>query len=208
MRYNKRPSILWLIVLAVLLAGCNKKNGSAKSVNNSFYRQIDNSFPRKVVKPSGYVNQPLGAAVGYMLVDPVHGYLITNNYKKESIQLYDKGGDSLLFTTGRKGKGPGEFLSISQLSIGYNGALYVMDGTLYRVTKFKIEHGQLQYITSFLIKPPPGMHIMAIYVTKYGNFCVFDRYYNPKTSEQNYYFYRLDDTFTPVKQVLELPGTQ
>jgi dihydrofolate reductase len=188
------------------LQACNHNKNTSKSAEDPFYQQIDHSFPEIKTELIGYVNKAKGE-INHVIIDPTHDYLITANLDL-SIQLYSDGGDTLLSSIGRKGKGPGEFLAISQLYVGNDHALYVLDAKLKRITKFKIENQQLKYVTTFIIKPPAHMQIRAIYATKYGNFGVFHRIDNYKTHDGSFHLYRLDGYFDPVKQLLELPGDQ
>jgi hypothetical protein len=195
------------MALTLLLQACNnKKKDTAQGAGDPFYQQIDHSFLEMKTEPAGYVNKPFGAKYLRLVVTPVHSHLIAAN-RNESIYLYSAGGDTLLSKIGRKGKGPGEFLTISQLYIGDDHALYVLDGKLSRVTKFKIENKQMHYVTTFNIKPPTGMRVKDIYTTKYGNFGVF-QLNNYKTHEGSFNLYRLSSHFGPVKKLLNMPGDQ
>src|SRR5690625_2298782 len=150
---NSKPClILWVIVILTLFSqACNKKKDSSQNIRDPFYQQIDHSFPEMKTIPAGYVNKPFGAKYSQLIVAPIHGYLIAANTNDLSIQLFSKGGDTLLASFGRKGKGPGEFLAISQMYIGDNQVLYVLDRNLSRVMKLKIENKQLQYVTASTI---------------------------------------------------------
>lgn len=203
--WYKRLFHLWLIALSILLHSCNNGN-SAKNAENGFYQQIDNSFSNIKIEDKGYVKQAVGVVPNQLIFDSDHGYLIVASRANNSIMLYDGAGGTLLSATGREGKGPGEFNAISQLHIGYDHALYVLDSTLKRITKYKIENQQLQYVTIFT--PKANLNIRDIYVTKYGNFGVLHRIDDYKTWDESFHLYRLDNEFSPVKPLQELPGNQ
>lgn len=59
-------------------------------------------------------------------------YVATVN---NSIRIFDRKGNHIK-TIGTRGRGPGEFLSISGMTIGFNNELVVYDGRSRRITKF------------------------------------------------------------------------
>lgn len=207
MWYHKQSSILCLIALTILLQSCNKNVDSAKNVIDPFYAQIENSFPVMDIKQGAYIQQATGVFPIFTVVGHSNGFLIVAN-RNNSIQLFGEEGDTLLSTVGGEGRGPGEFLRISQIQVGYDGALYVLDTKLKRITKFKIANKQLQYKTTLTIKPEANIQVRDIYVTKYGNFGVFHRFDDYKTWDESYHLYRLNDKFVPVKHLIELPGNK
>src|SRR5690554_230258 len=98
MWHNKRCSILWVITLALPLQACNNNADTVKSVGDSFYRQIENSFTEMEANQAGYIEQPETVAFIHIAVDPSTGYLIAANREDHSIHLFTPAGDSLLDT--------------------------------------------------------------------------------------------------------------
>jgi hypothetical protein len=70
-----------------------------------------------------------------------YGNVIRYNNTEELLQIFDENG-GLVGSFGRKGRGPGEFVTVTALSV-YDGTLMVYDANLTRVSLFDIESREL-----------------------------------------------------------------
>jgi len=131
--------------------------------------------------------------------------ILTDSYSNEVFLVTTEG--DVIYKTGTKGKGPGEFESIAQLQKGPDGSLFIFDFFQKRLNEFQISHDKIKYITSFLIDIKENHNILNIYVTETGNYAVFNHTLDYRqTGEDINYLYLLDENFQPVKKILELPG--
>lgn len=202
-----RYSLLYLTWLALLVFSCESTSNSSAGMSDPFYNQIENIFDEMSLQSIGYLNQPVGTASNQIVVESKHNYIITSNRVDNTIHLYSNRGDSLLSKVGGKGRGPGEFLNISQIHVGYDQKLYVFDVSLMRISTFQIQDNSLVYKEIFTVAPE-NMKLRDIYVTEHGNFGVFHKIDNYQTKEESFHLYSLDRDFSPVKNLVEIPGNQ
>ena len=133
-------------------------------------------------------------------------HLIITDFNENQLLLLSLNGD-LIHKTGKYGKGPGEFESISQLYRGPDETLYVLDLLLRRINKYKVSNQNLEYLTTFIPEPEEHYYLMDVYATENGNYAVFNHVLDyQQTGENVNYLYLMDEDFQPVKKILELPG--
>ena len=204
-----RVSILTLIVLLILLSqvqSCGNKKTS-KTNEDPFTRGIKESFPELKIQSSGYIasseTEPFK-----ITVTSDSEYLIVADRASYTIQLIKQAGTEELSKVGGEGRGPGEFNTISQIHIGHDSALYVLDTLLKRITKFNIENDGLHYVTTFNLESAQDLRLRNVFVTKHGNFGVYLRIDNYQNRKESFHLYKLDTQFRPERHLLKMPGNE
>jgi len=208
MRTTNKISLVVLVVVLIQLLSCRSREDIPKDAGDPFYRFIENTFPEMETESAGFVNQPVEAESYQLAVILGRGHLLAADRVNQSILLFDREGTTLLSSIGREGKGPAEFNVISQLHIGGDNALYVLDILLRRITEIKIENNKLHYVTTYNIEPKQNISLRELYVTKHRKYGVFHRTDNYETMEESFHLYRMDGHFTPEKHLFELPGDE
>lgn len=188
------------------LQACENDN-EASSFIDPFVEEIQNTMREQQIvfqdTVSGSEAEPT-----WITVTPNNEYLIVADRRSYAIQLFNKTGTKALSKVGGEGRGPGEFISISDLHAGKDTAVYVVDLKLSRITKFDIKNRSLSYVTTYKVKPEQNLSLHEIYVTQHEKFGVFQRMDDYETWEQSYHLYRLDANFQPAEHLLEMPGNE
>lgn len=202
MKLCRTVSLLnFYLALLFLATNCAPENESGDPYIQELKGRLDNI-------PVEWYTHP-GTAQVY---EP--NFLVTTGECKEiivkdrsdlTLQLMDEQG-KVLSVAGGEGRGPGEFQSIISLHFGYDDRLYVIDSLSLRITIYEIENGELSQIESVSYENPPEHFLSSVYITEFGNFGVFNQSKGFFTPENQYLLYRLSDDFSPVEQLLEIPG--
>ncbi|TVR13302.1 MAG: 6-bladed beta-propeller [Balneolaceae bacterium] len=152
----------------------------------------------KVIEVSSVYNP--GQGIGWS-----NEYLIVADNARNSLVLLHIDGAEIS-STGRRGKGPGEFEVINQLHKGSDGFLYVLDRMQVRVSQFMIENDEIRYIHSFSPDTPDQKLLQEVYITESGFYALYNRTVNYATGENSYYLYRTDKQFNPKELLFEMDG--
>lgn len=208
MRYGLYTKGVYLLgFLLLILPSCHKEEQPIGISDDPFYSQIEATLPEMSNEYKGSLSIAANTEPFQIAMIPQLGQLVVADRTDNQIQLYDPEGQ-LLSEVGGRGRGPAEFENISQLHIGNDHALYVLDILMKRISRFEIRNSQLQYDTSFTPEPGGNISLRDIYVTEYGNFGVFHRTDDYETRRESFHLYRLDVNFHPVEHLLELPGDE
>ena len=204
-----RVPTLKLIVLLILLSqiqSCENKKTS-KTNEDPFVEGIKDSFPELTIESRDYIEssekEPFKVTV---TSDSTH--LVVADRASYVIQLFNQTGTEELSKVGGEGRGPAEFNTISQIHIGHNEALYVLDILLKRITKFHIKNNELRYVTTFNLESAQNLSLRNVFVTKHGNFGVYLRIDNYENRKESFHLYKLDTEFRPDRHLLEMSGNE
>jgi len=199
---------LVLVFMAIPLFSwsCSKKiDSSLENKGDEFVIQLKEIYPE--IKISQTVHPGSSALIMPKRLGVTdNGRLIVEDADKIIHLMSDEG--EILHTAGGEGSGPGEFQSITQLHIGFNDRLYLRDGKLFRINVYEIVNDELKFIRTIGYKNPASHYLTSIYVTEFGRFGLFnimDNFYSP---DNHYQLYRVDNNFSPLEQLLTLPGSQ
>mgnify|MGYP006429242607 CR=1 FL=1 len=208
------PKITLIYYVKKLLLVCSlfyiQACGSEKEASafiDPFVEEIKKTMPKQQIISQDTVSGS-EAEPTWITVTPDNEYLVVADRQTYAIQLFNKTGTKEFSKVGGKGRGPGEFISISDLHAGQDMAVYVVDLKLSRITKFNIGNESLSYVTTYSVKPQQNLSLHEIYVTQYGKFGVFQRMDDYETWEQSYHLYHLDEKFQPLKHLLKMPGNE
>jgi hypothetical protein len=131
--------------------------------------------------------------------------LIIIDHSTNTIQLAVSDGQKV-YETGGEGSGPEEFQSIIWAHVDSDNYLYVVDGIQFRISIFEIKEDRLNYIKSVSYKNPSNYFLTSVYVTDHGNYGVYQETEGFFSPENRFYLYSLDETFSPIEQLIEMPG--
>ncbi|MCC5908272.1 MAG: hypothetical protein JJU13_18800, partial [Balneolaceae bacterium] len=198
---------IFFILILFSSPSCSSDTSSNVRTGDPFTEEIINSFQEVETEAtplpvSFTVYEPRQVLAAGVCDEPL---LVILDYATMEIVLTGRNGD-LLFKTGGEGHGPGEFESMMQAHIGADGRLYVIDGLQFRISVFDITEDMLHLTAAFSYKNPSNHFLTAVYVTKFGIYGIYGESEGFMTPENRYVLYSLDEDFTPVKHLLELPG--
>lgn len=151
MPHTRPHSRRWmvLVLLCTTLAACGEQGGSQGPPGAMEARRFDEAYALvDSLTPEQGDTNPLIRVSG-MAFD-TRGRLAIADASEGNVKLYDRTGH-LLRVIGRKGEGPGEFSQPRFPRFTPDGALYVGDGQLGRVTRFDAEGGVVRVMPYVLI---------------------------------------------------------
>lgn len=205
MLHGKNSTYLQILILSILLASCAGKKENSSNVDsyvNFLSQQISKAGTagiRVIETPSVY--NP-GPALRWS-----NEYLVITDATRKSLELLHIDGTTSS-RAGGVGRGPGEFEVINQLHRGSDDHLYVLDRMQSRVSKFRVEEGELFYANSFSPDVPDQNMIEEIFVTDTGHYVLFNHTDDYSTGENSYHFYSADQEFKPVDLLFEFEGVE
>jgi len=136
------------------------------------------------------------------------GLIVTNDRSENNIHLFDEMGNHL-YTAGGQGRGPGEFTNTVKLHAGWDNDIYVLETFQYRISQFRVSREGFSYVTTHSISlESSGTWLLNIYVTEWGNFGVSRSILDYKTGEDQFQFYKLDDSFNQDELLITMPGNE
>ncbi|TVR17015.1 MAG: 6-bladed beta-propeller [Balneolaceae bacterium] len=196
-----------LFFIFYFLLSC--KGGGDISVisEDPFIREIKDSTSELNVELGVFKNiSPELVPIRIMPI-PDSDFLVVLDYVTKSVVLVDKTGMEYS-KVGGPGRGPGEFKGMGRIHIGADGLLYVMDSYFrrYNIFEIDVENTELRYHTTIVPKPDLNFRLQEAYVTESGRFGVFNQITDYQTGENSYYLYTIDETFSPIERLLEMPG--
>lgn len=122
------------------------------SDNSELGRKLANAVKLyKIGKKRGTTHEIFGLIVA--AVTDKEGNLYALDRKKETVVVYDSTG-KYLYHFGRRGRGPGEFSTPSDMKMDKQGNIYVAD-RLYSIHKFSKKSGRYTYVKDIKIKEIP-----------------------------------------------------
>lgn len=133
------------------------------------------------------------------------GLLMVSDFERKVISLLDTNGTAI-GRFGREGRGPGEFLVINDIFIGPGNDLYVMDQTLYRISRLEVSSDGLSLLETVSYANDESQRLVDLHITESGRFGVFERADNWETGENSYHLYLLSNNYGPAEHLLKLPG--
>ncbi|NBC65443.1 MAG: 6-bladed beta-propeller [Bacteroidetes bacterium] len=134
-------------------------------------------------------------------------FLVIANAARNSLELLRIDG-TFISSAGGRGRGPGEFEVINQLHRGSDDHLYVLDRIQSRISKFRVQDGELLYIRSFSPEVPDQNLIEEIVVTDAGPYVLYNHTDDYSSGENSYHFYKTDEQFNPVEFLFEIEGSE
>jgi len=175
-------SVVFLKVLVLgLLVGCGTKGTETQLVLEETQLALEEEFEN-----AGSVElvevAALGSESGPLIGDPISvavdqlGTVYVADRKRAFVWTLSPEGDSL-DAIGRSGRGPGEFIRPSWVTVGPNDSLFVYDGGNRRVSVFGPSPDRA-FVYSFPLHSSEGRSPSAIYVTLSGK--LMARYTRPK----------------------------
>lgn len=196
---------LQLLILSALMVSCAGKKDNLSHVDayiNVLSQQIPEAGTagiRVIETPSDYnPTQALRWSTEHLVVADA---------SRKSLVLFRIDGISLS-QSGGEGRGPGEFEVINQLHRGADDHLYVLDSIQRRISKFKVEDGELLYVQSFSPEVPDQGVIKEIFVTRGGSYALYSHMEDYSSGENCYHVYSTDDQFNPVEFLFEIDGIE
>ena len=201
---NKNLAIFTFCML--IISGC--KNGLPERYSDDQYlNKLKNDLDETTVIWNIHPISNIVYNANYLLSLKNCNQLVVVDRANLNIILVDKDGDELN-RAGGEGQGPGEFQSILSPFIDYNNRLYTIDGISKRITVYKINNEELNYVSSISYEEPPHYFLSSVYVTQLGNFGVYqisEGYFSP---DNKFALYKLDENFAPIEQFVKMPGNE
>jgi hypothetical protein len=201
---NKKLAIIASCLLIV--SGC--KNGlPERSFGDQYLNLLKKDLDETSVIWNIHPASKLVYNANYLLSLKNCNQLVVVDRANLNLIVAGNNGDEL-YRTGGEGQGPGEFQSILSPFIDYDNRLYVIDGISKRITVYEIGNEELSLVSSITYKEPPQYFLHSVYVTKHGNFGVYQQSEGFFTPENKFLLYRLDENFAPIDQLVEMPGNE
>ncbi|REL33516.1 6-bladed beta-propeller [Rhodohalobacter sp. SW132] len=201
----KKNIYLQALIISVLMVSCTGEKD--KSLEDDPYLvQISQELEKVGTSGARIIDIPV-------LYNPGRGLrwnneqLVIVDEARKSLELLHVDG-TLLSRTGRQGNGPGEFEVINQLHKGSGGYLYVLDRMQSRISKFRVEDGELIYVRSFSPEVPDQNMIEEIFVTDTGPYVLYNHTDDYSSGENSYHLYSADRQFDPVEFLFEFEGIE
>lgn len=168
--HSKTSVVFSLALLFVSAAGCSSKNSSQSQANVTTlkkYRTIVSYKDGILAKPT------------FISYDGQSHLFVYDGHKHQVLELDDQG--NVMQTFGQAGRGPGEFLGVSNIFLT-DQYLYVVDKMQYKISRFRLD-GNLDGTMNFGGEgnhdmPPPAPPSLSIrakdpnntsFVTREGN---------------------------------------
>lgn len=157
-------SYLFIIFGYLLIYGCNNRDKISKNIEKTSKLHFDVStwekgkvIPSNIIKDIEFI--PLETNNQYLLGEIVK--IIIND---ENIYIKDRGFNQVVFVfningkylnqIGKRGKGPGEFLEISDFVVDrYNAELLILDLRQKKIIKYNLKNGEFKYEIKLNFRP-------------------------------------------------------
>ena len=205
MLHRKILKYLQILILSILLASCAGKKDDSPNVD-SYLNFLSQQIPEagtagtRVIETSSVYNP--GPALRWS-----NDYLVITDATRKSLELLHIDGTSSS-RAGGVGRGPGEFEVINQLHRGSDDHLYVLDRMQSRVSKYRVEDGELFYVHSFSPEVSDQNIIEEIFVTDIGLYVLYNYTDDYSTGENRYHLYSADEQFNPIERLFEFEGIE
>ncbi len=198
--------LLAFSLLLFSLFSCNKENSTGDGLNTgSFIKKVETQYAEKeIYSVSSLGSDPSYQPTWLISFNGCSQLIVADPFEKIIVLLNGEGVE--LSRAGGIGRGPGEFQSILHLHIGKDNRLYVVDALEFRISIYTIIDKKLEYVKSVPFKNPSNYYLNSVYVTEHGNFGVYQVFESYFTPDNKFFLYRLDDNFSPIEQLLEMPG--
>ncbi|MCW9706171.1 6-bladed beta-propeller [Fodinibius salsisoli] len=198
---------LIVVILLFQIISCKRETPSQEKTTDPYIENLKNRFAEISVSSE---NIPISSSIQQphrVKVLQNNGYLVVVDDANKSIMLLNKKGE-VLSTVGREGRGPEEFLNITQLHVSDDGRIFLLDMLLFRITVYEFFNDELRYVDTFPYKNPPKHSLHSIYVTEKANYGVYNQTEGFQTPDNSFLLYRLDEDFNTEEQLLEIPGNK
>jgi hypothetical protein len=181
-----------ITVLLVILIGCSVHKSSQlpvpiRGLDNLTVYTSNAKADTLLLKPQqtfGSNKDVIIGRMGKIAVDKTGRVFIADEAKR-TIDIFRPDG-TYQASMGRKGKGPGEFIAIGPIKVGYNG-LYVYDVNLQKISIFSLS--SLHLLSERSIKSVGGNLGIQFYIKNDSTFLIGFRNFGPPNIKKYIYFY-------------------
>lgn len=196
----------YIIIVTGLLLGCEKNE--KKSRSSEFVSYIHS---QKVIKGRNidtfkksskeHINK------AFRLIVNDKGEVIVVDQSNWSLYLLD-GSGNIINSTGRTGRGPGEYLQINDIYFDEHKYLNVLDLKSKRITKYNIKDKSFERVGIISLPENYPLFPKTYYVSEKVRVGVFTKLEHKKNSDNNLQVYRLKDNLELDDKITEIPGKE
>jgi len=196
----------YLIIITGLFFGC--ENEEKKSRSSGFVSFINSQnviesknidIPKKSSKK--HINK------SFRLIVNDQGEIVVVDESNWSLHLLNNSG-KIIDSTGRTGKGPGEYLQINDIFIDENKYLNVLDLKSKRITKYNISNQSFERVEIINLPEYYPLFPKSYYFSNKVRVGVFNELTYNKKGVNNRQVYRLKDNLELEAKITKLPGDE
>lgn len=204
---------LFIILAAIVVLSCsgNEKDLKSESMDGLptyTVDELDSELPKLTIDSVATLDGPEFMESYYLETIPEKGLVVTNDRTENLIHLFDEMGN-YLGSGGGQGRGPGEFTSTVNPHAGWDNDIYVLETGAFRISQFSVNREGFSYVATHSISlGSAATWLQDIYVTEWGNFGVTRSLVDFKTGEEQFHFYKLDDSFNQDELLITMPGNE
>lgn len=187
-------------MLVIAAAGCQNKSQES---GTQFDRYIKNL--RVFDTDISYIKDEAASFYGPLrVVRDGFGHVSVVDYTDWTVHLINPEGE-LIDQVGGKGRGPGEFEVINDLSLGCDNELFVVDKKLSKVAEYRITKDSLIHIKDAILPSYSPLSIQSFYsCDSVGRFGVFKNFKKNIDDYNSFSLYELSDDFKLGKKIADL----
>lgn len=200
-------SFLYIITaLSTTFLNCEPEYGNGNQ--NEFQQFIENT-EEKQLKTASFISDNQSNINGYLrlVVDNLDQVIVVDD-SNWTIHLLNQKGEQIT-SVGGKGRGPGEFMVINDLSITSENILYILDKQSHKIATYLIDKNTITHQQDYPLPDYSPLSLVSLEKTNsQGLIGVFRELRREPGESSNLQVSRLNSEFEIEENLFEMPGNE